>query len=113
MTGWGEGYCSGSQRPGFLGRIFGQGRGSGGWGGFGRGGGRGGGGGRGRRNRFRATDLPGRADTGSGPIPASAGALTQEQEAGDLRKQVKLLEKTLSKMKDRLTELEAGMTSRT
>jgi len=118
MTGKGSGYCSGSDKPGFLGKIFGQGRGFS-WCGFGRGRGQGGGqgrgmgqgrgGGQGRGMGQGRGGGQGRGmDQGMGGNPIPPQAMPPENEARELRNQASLLEKDLARIKDRIAELERG-----
>jgi len=99
MTGWGRGYCGGSQVTGFAG---------GGYGGWGRGYGRGGGGGGwGWRNRFRATGAYGWMPGAWAP-PAFAGAESMaDTEQQWLERRSAELEAERQQIKARLGELEA------
>ena len=85
MTGRGMGVCeTGQPRPRSLFRGFFGGRG---------------GGGRGRRNMYYATGLPGWVRYEDQP------AQTKEQEKEYLQEEVKVLEKQLNSIKERLKEI--------
>ena len=104
MTGRGAGYCAGVAVPGFVNRGFGGGF-------FGRGRG---GGGRGWRNMFYATGLPGwaRAGMGFGVTPLAAGAfrgVTGQQDLNALKQQAQQMADALENIRQRITELEAGV----
>lgn len=98
MTGRGQGYCSGSDAPGYDAPGPGLGRGVG-WGA------RGGWGGRGYRNRFWAMGLPRwrRYAPGFGmPVPPAYGP---DQEVADLKTQAGWLSEQLSAIQARLDAL--------
>lgn len=101
MTGRGAGYCAGFNMPGFMNPVPGRGFG------FGRGGGRG----RGWRHRHYATGLPGWGRMGWSPDYDAApyyGPPAPEQETQALQAQAENLEKALTEIKNRITELEAA-----
>jgi len=99
MTGWGRGYCGGSQAPRFaIGGFGGRGRG------YGRGGG---GGGWGWRNRFWATGAPGwMRGAWVPPALADAGSMA-DTERQWLERRATDLDAERKAVAERLAELDA------
>lgn len=107
QTGWGTGYCSGYERPGWAnpepGRRFYGRRAR--WGGPGQGQGRGG---RGRRNRYYGAGQPGMARWGGPPRAAYVqppAPPTREQEIGMLRDEAEWLKEQLDGITRRMAEV--------
>jgi hypothetical protein len=94
-TGWGLGYCTGTQEPGFTGFGFGFGSGRGR-----RGGGRGRGGDRGWRNRNFAKDMAG-LGRGYPAVPTT----TKDDEISWLESQAKGLKDALERVQKQLDEI--------
>ena len=106
MSGRGAGYCARNQQPGFMSRFFG--RGAGGGSGWNRGGGRGGG--FGWRNMFWSTGLPKWMRFGGGPVSQTNADVRTEKQA--LENQVDFLKGQLSRIQQRLNDLESGTASK-
>jgi hypothetical protein len=101
-TGRQAGYCAGYNMPGSLNNACGRGMGMG----FGRGANFGGrGDGFRRRNRFFATGVPGRAQ--SGRFSASFQQADPETEKQALKSQAEYLQSEMETIKKRLDELNA------
>lgn len=98
MTGWGRGFCSGSQAPGFATGGFGgrRGFGGGGWGG-----------GWGWRNRFRATGAYGWMRRTAVSSAFAGAEPTADTELRWLERRSAELEAEQQQIKARLGELEA------
>jgi hypothetical protein len=107
MTGRAAGYCGGSNMPGYLNPLTGQGFGGGrGFGGRGFGGG-----GRGWRHWFYATGLPGWMRFGRylAPYgyPVPHGKPDPETEKSALKSHADMLQEELDLIKQRLAEIES------
>lgn len=120
-SGWGMGFCSGADKPGFVNAALGRvGRGGGrGQGGSGRGGGNRGGGWR-WRNWFHATGLTGwqrgagattpeSAPTGSAAAVAAVAAMGSRQEIELLKQQAAGTIAALDEIRERIDQIQAQL----